>query len=217
MDHRSQWARRRGEIRDPKPCTRCEQVKNLSEYGNSQAASDGHASECKECAAKRQVERYRRNKATGGLCHCGRPVIEGLSRCESCRASVKRVDDKRRAWRKAHNLCRQCGVPVSGFAWCESCAARNAARHHGGTLEVRKQFYSQQNGICPVCVKPLDHFTRQKFAVIDHDHITGKIRGLLHNTCNGAIGMLGDDPVTLRAAAAYLEGGVEPLALPVLI
>lgn len=41
--------------------------------------------------------------------------------------------------------------------------------------------------------------------VIDHDHITGKYRGLLCRHCNLAIGHLQDDPERARAAAKYLQ------------
>jgi Recombination endonuclease VII len=40
---------------------------------------------------------------------------------------------------------------------------------------------------------------------IDHDHVTGQIRGLLCNNCNSGIGMLQDDPKILRAAVQYVE------------
>jgi hypothetical protein len=45
---------------------------------------------------------------------------------------------------------------------------------------------------------------RQRFAVVDHCHSTGQIRGLLHDLCNRVIGMLGDNPETLRLASEYL-------------
>ncbi|MET9385308.1 endonuclease VII domain-containing protein [Streptomyces sp. NPDC002928] len=41
---------------------------------------------------------------------------------------------------------------------------------------------------------------------VDHCHETGRIRGLLCNTCNRAIGLLRDSPTLLREAAKYLEG-----------
>ena len=40
---------------------------------------------------------------------------------------------------------------------------------------------------------------------LDHDHATGKFRGWLCNTCNLALGHLGDTAASLRRAVAYLE------------
>ncbi|WP_373979159.1 endonuclease domain-containing protein [Streptomyces sp. TLI_146] len=41
---------------------------------------------------------------------------------------------------------------------------------------------------------------------VDHRHETGKVRGVRCFNCDSAIGKLGDDPDTVRRAAAYLEG-----------
>jgi Recombination endonuclease VII len=45
-------------------------------------------------------------------------------------------------------------------------------------------------------------------AHIDHDHVTGTVRGVLCFTCNAALGQLQDDPAIIRRAAAYVEGQV---------
>ena len=41
--------------------------------------------------------------------------------------------------------------------------------------------------------------------VLDHDHTTGSIRGVLCGNCNSAIGMLGDSTVKVAGALAWLE------------
>lgn len=56
-----------------------------------------------------------------------------------------------------------------------------------------------QQGLCGVCsvimTKPF----------VDHDHSTGKVRGLLCQKCNILLGMASDDPHRLQAAIVYLE------------
>jgi len=58
---------------------------------------------------------------------------------------------------------------------------------------------SSQRNLCALCRRPL----RPPF--IDHDHKTGRVRGLLCGKCNLGLGMFQDSPELLRLAATYLE------------
>jgi len=58
-----------------------------------------------------------------------------------------------------------------------------------------------QNGVCAICDLP----PGGENLCVDHDHKTGKIRGLIHKTCNVALGMFKDDPELLEKAATYLR------------
>ena len=62
--------------------------------------------------------------------------------------------------------------------------------------------FSEQRGLCAVCDKPLK---RGKTTHVDHDHTTGKVRGLLHGPCNVMIGYAKDDTAILLGAVRYLE------------
>jgi hypothetical protein len=58
-----------------------------------------------------------------------------------------------------------------------------------------------QNGVCGICHEA----PNGKALCVDHDHSTGKVRGLLCNRCNRCLGLLKDDSKILRRAIDYLE------------
>lgn len=75
-----------------------------------------------------------------------------------------------------------------------------------GVKEYHK-LLEQQNDGCAICGAPptvRPHSTRATLC-IDHDHSTGRIRGLLCSHCNHAIGLMQDDPILLEKAAEYLK------------
>ena len=41
--------------------------------------------------------------------------------------------------------------------------------------------------------------------VVDHDHKTGKVRGLLCHNCNRALGLLHDDQELMQKASEYVK------------
>lgn len=76
---------------------------------------------------------------------------------------------------------------------------------YGMTSLDYQRLLDKQGGVCAICGRTGTDATRTALSV-DHNHSTGKIRGLLCGPCNRALGMLQDSPELLRKAAAYVEG-----------
>ena len=69
------------------------------------------------------------------------------------------------------------------------------------------KMHKEQNGLCKLCNK--EGFTMAKHhklkLVVDHDHATGKVRGLLCHNCNRALGLFKENIPSLIKAIKYLE------------
>jgi hypothetical protein len=65
-----------------------------------------------------------------------------------------------------------------------------------------------ESGLCHICgQRPVDRGVQNKGAQrlqVDHDHVTGRYRGLLCTKCNTTLGLMDDNPEWLMTAAAYL-------------
>ena len=76
------------------------------------------------------------------------------------------------------------------------------SRIYGLSEADYKALLLAQNNSCAIC--ELACKTGKRLAV-DHNHSTGKVRGLLCDSCNRGIGFLQDNPSLLREAALYIE------------
>ena len=54
------------------------------------------------------------------------------------------------------------------------------------TLEQYDRMFERQNGVCAICDKP----QLNKRLSVDHNHGTGKVRGLLCSRCNSLLGVI---------------------------
>lgn len=76
-------------------------------------------------------------------------------------------------------------------------------KKYGITIEEYNKLLEEQDGCCKICGKYFTEYKRD-FSV-DHNHTTGKVRGLLCNSCNTGIGLLGEDIDILIKAIKYLS------------
>lgn len=82
-----------------------------------------------------------------------------------------------------------------------------ALRKYGLTVEQYDAMFTAQNGQCAICYSEADPNGKRAASRlhVDHDHISGRVRALLCNNCNRAIGYLKDDPDLMAAAAEYVR------------
>lgn len=78
-------------------------------------------------------------------------------------------------------------------------------KKYGITIEEYNSLLEKQNGKCAICGAAIGDNSGNRLYV-DHNHKTGKVRGLLCSACNFGIGKFKDSPELLKKAAIYLEG-----------
>lgn len=81
---------------------------------------------------------------------------------------------------------------------------RHLKRRYGLSQEDYDLILAEQNGRCAICGSE-DPFDRWGKFHVDHDHLTGYVRGLLCSNCNIGLGQFKDNPMMLKQAIQYLE------------
>lgn len=203
-------------------CSICAAYKPLSEYYNSRHGTPGWY--CKGCHREVGLEWKRRRRA--GLPTEGAiAVVRDRRGTAAARINATRYpgDDGR--------LCSKCRQTVSRHdfykaktmrdgltPWCKACvrATEKAKRKKSpAKLRLAKIRYSYgitgdqyqamivgQGGVCAICAGAE---LVQKNLSVDHDHVTGGVRGLLCGKCNSGLGFFRDNQAFLRSAADYLD------------
>lgn len=79
---------------------------------------------------------------------------------------------------------------------------KNRKKRYGFTLNYEEylELMLKQKNLCAICKRP----EKNKALAIDHDHKTGKTRGLLCQKCNRGLGCFEDNLLFLKRASAYL-------------
>jgi hypothetical protein len=100
-------------------------------------------------------------------------------------------------------ICEHCGAAYTPTSvrqrWCQTCCpskgARERMRRYGISHEQYEEMVKRQAGRCPICATMPIKF------MVDHDHRTGVVRGLLCTTCNAHLHTIENH---LQAALRYL-------------
>lgn len=124
--------------------------------------------------------------------------------------------------------CTVCGIDCHSRKdppHCRKCGSFLRRKRKGSIYEYRRQHHMMKKfgidldgfsllwevfeGKCAICKNMLTLPTNTRgqslsCAVIDHDHETGNLRGLLCNGCNKGLGLFKDSSSILKLASEYL-------------
>ena len=144
---------------------------------------------CPKCRQNLPSSRFSRNKTMHGGLQCW---------CVDCNKKAARAyyiknQDKLRVQRLEYNHSDQ-GQKVQRVLYLK--------KRYNLSVKEHKQMYIDQNGCCAVCGEAVPYDEVHT----DHDHGTGKVRGLLCMGCNHMLGRAKDNPDILTRGAEYLNG-----------
>lgn len=209
-------------------CTQCARTKPLSDFHRMATGRGGRRSECADCARERARGSYK-PRGTGpltlvcGFCGTEFEYVKTSGRrrmyCSAtCKYAAGDAAKKLRADAQVRTCaCGSSDVARVGKPVCPACRKdprasgqaqarerRRTLRKYGLTQQDWDQMVARQRGRCAVC-PTAEPGGRGESWHIDHDHVTGQVRGLLCQRCNLGISMLGDSPDLMRAALRYVE------------
>lgn len=145
---------------------------------------------------------YNRLKSTGSV-----HVMGKHKNCETCGTEMALSG----ASSKTQRFCsRKCRSVVTRSRLSEDQKSRIRShqykwklKQYGITPDDYDRMYSECNGKCSICDA---HQTELgTILVIDHDHSSGMVRGLLCRKCNASLGGFGDSEDLLTSAISYLR------------
>ncbi len=133
-----------------------------------------------------------------------------VSKCKSCARAISRKWSKdnqakrtaySRIWRKNNKQKLKEYILKNA----EKRHFQDLFRKYGLTITEYKNLLKKQGMVCAICRKPERRVTSKRL-VVDHNHKTKKVRGLLCDACNRGIGYLREDIIILINAVNYLKG-----------
>ncbi len=162
-----------------KPCKKC---------GSKERGGRGDCAECNRRAARlwRKSHPYRERHPTNNACvKCGGTERYGNGDCKQCTKK-----------RSTENLRKLLASP-QGEQVLRHRTHKARLTKYRITQEELEERMQRQSGLCAICRSaPATH--------IDHDHKTGRVRGMLCLQCNTALGGFRDSVENLVAAMGYL-------------
>jgi hypothetical protein len=164
-----------------KTCKRCGTEKNLEQFSKHKRCKDGYQGTCLDCTALITKTWYLANTQR--------------------KAETDKQYEERNPMRKSAS--RRLRQQIEPYRVAIEELEHNMRNRYDITLEEYGHMFNDQQGLCKICGHSHIEFARG--LVIDHNHVTGYVRGLLCDPCNRAIGYLKENVNTLQSAINYIN------------
>jgi len=156
---------------------------------------------CKKCNTNKDISEFYKNKhhKDGLTSYCKKCHSEISCQYAKTKKGKEIVNKSAKKWQRGKGKKKY-------QKYQKSLKRKNCVLKykHGITLEQYDEMFKQQNGVCAIC--SLVDVTGRRLAV-DHDHKTGKIRGLLCTGCNTRLGTL-ENKIWRPLAEKYLKSSL---------
>lgn len=173
-------------------CIKCKIEKDIFYFYKDKSKKDGYSKYCKECQNKYSKRWKKENQ---------KKAKEYEK--QYYKDNLKKSKEYGKQWRNNNPE----KVKESGRQWArdnpEKVKEIRLKCNYGLSLEEYFEIIEQQKGCCAICER---HQSELKIRLcVDHNHLTGKVRGLLCDNCNRMLGAGMDDPNILIKGAEYLN------------
>jgi hypothetical protein len=174
-----------------KQCTNCNEYRVFGNFAKCKHTKSGLQSWCRKCSSKDVMQRDKLNPDSM------KSRKKKHMKTEKFKETTKMYNESNKEVIKKHRdtyyMLNRERILLRGKV--------ANLKKYGLTLEEFKIMSSNQNDVCKICMKT----NGNRELAVDHDHVTGKNRGLLCGNCNTAIGKLGDNEFGLNRAISYLK------------
>jgi len=164
-----------------KLCKRCNTNKTLELFSKHKKCKDGYQGTCLDCTASITKNWAMTNRAR--------------------KDETDRQYEERNPMRKS--ISRRRRQEIEPYRVAIEELEHNMINRYGISLEEYGHLFNNQGGRCKICGRLHTEFARG--LVIDHDHVTGQVRGLLCDPCNRALGYFQEKITNLNSAIEYIN------------
>lgn len=179
-----------------KICCNCKKEKSVYYFSKDKKSNDKLSYRCKDCNIRCLKIYYQENKE------------QVLNQQKEYYQSVKDTKKYKNCSKNYYQSHKE-NIKMYPSSNPEQKKDRYLQRLYGITLEQYRQMLNNQNGVCAICNQPETTINKRgncvQYLAVDHNHQTGKVRGLLCRKCNRILGDAKENIEIFNSATNYLN------------